>query len=78
MIGIAIGLLIAVVLLLIELVLKSRGKTVIEHVYHTVDKKQKGAIIESPSEGDIARQQIIDQNNAKGLDTKLADLYDDL
>lgn len=48
-----------------------------EHSEPFVATKKTGAIYEAPLDIDLARQEIIDQNNAEGRQTKLSDLEDD-
>lgn len=76
--GIIIGLLIAIILLLTELVLAARGKTIIQRLYQQVEAKTKptGWIFEPPSEADVAREQIIKRNDEQGIDTNFSDLYE--
>lgn len=42
-----------------------------------VSKRGQGAIYEAPLDIDLARQEIIDQNNEEGRETKLSELDDD-
>lgn len=71
MIGIIIGLLIGITILLTEIVLKSRGGTLIERIQ--TKTQQKGGIIE-PDELSESIVKKIKKNESDGVDTHLEDL----
>lgn len=75
MMGIIIGLLIAILLFVIEIYLNSK-KGIISFLAKPIASKlkPKGSIIMPIEEIEKDRQAIIDENNKKGIDTKLEDL----
>lgn len=49
----------------------------VQHISMKIPKiKLSGCIVESTTEREDAREEFIKQNQAKGLDTKLSELYD--
>ncbi len=70
------GLLIAIIILLIEIVLKNRGGTLIEKIEDKVKPlvQQKGTIIEPLDELTESIVNKIKKNEKEGKDTHLEDL----
>ena len=77
LIGIVIGILICLFIFIVELRLASKGTSIISKVERPVQAqfRAKGAVIQPPDEIAIARQEIIKDNQEKGRETPLEDLY---
>lgn len=63
----------AIFILVLDLYLSKKGKTITERVLDPLTKR-KGHIIEAPDDATYARQEIIQKNQEQGLDTRLEDL----
>ena len=74
MIGILIGLLIAIVILLVEIFFKDRGGTIIERVESKVKGIQKGSVIVPRDELEESMAKKIKRNDQENKDTNLEDL----
>ena len=76
LIGILTGLLIAIIILLIEILLKSRGGTLIERIEDKVRPivQKKGAIIEPLDQLSESIIKKIEKDEKEGKDTHLEDL----
>jgi hypothetical protein len=78
--GLVIGLLISILLFVILAFFRvgvERQVRIIERRLEEAGTKPQGFIIEPEDEADLARQELIKQNDKMGKPTKLADLYKD-
>lgn len=74
MIGIIIGLLIGITILLIELILKDKGGTIIERVERKVKGFKKGMVIMPRDSITESFAKKIKKNDQENKDTQLRDL----
>jgi len=70
------GLLISIVILLVEIVLKNRGGTIIERIENKIRPlvQEKGVVIEPLDELSEKIASKIKKNESEGKDTELKDL----
>lgn len=74
--GLLIALFIATILTYFRRVIEHKINTIERYIDSSSPKPQGGFIIEPLDDAEEARQQIIARNKAKGISTKLKDLYE--
>jgi len=69
------GLLVAILIAIILVILKEPIERKLKVIYETIPRiKQKGEIIQPPSDIALAQEKIIEDNKKMGRDTKLSDI----
>lgn len=76
--GFVIGLLLGTLTFSIAIYLGFKNRENVQTAFQAVEQvtRPTGAVFEPPSDLEVAREQIIQQNSEQGLDTKLSDLYE--
>jgi hypothetical protein len=82
LLGLFTGLLIAILIVLSSLFIQFRFKDPVNKVVKELEEvaipKVKGAIYLPPDDSEVARQKIINNNEALGKPTHISELYDEI
>jgi len=73
--GIVIGLLTAILFQITILILRDPIERTTKIIYQSIPQvKEKGEVIQAPTENELAQERIIEENKKHGRDTKLSEI----